>query len=125
MSQSPTYLVQRTRGSAYCLSALTDSHSCHNSGGVGLTNGICDVGSLTDCLIAIHEGKATADKLLDTYNDVRRRIFEEFVSSTAIRNMKLTFSTPEEAKKGPLAQICTRMQEDPSVAESMATVSVN
>lgn len=93
------------------------------SGGLGLTNGICDVGSLADCLAAIHEGKASHG-ILDKFDEVRRRIYEEFVNPTATRNMKLVFSTPEEAVNSEIAQVCNRAEKDPEFAKSMSSVSL-
>ncbi len=68
------------------------------SGGLGLTGGIADVGSLCDCLVGIHTGRAD-DSILDKYDEVRRRIWHDIINPNSAENMRRLFkySSPEEA----------------------------
>lgn len=68
------------------------------SGGLGLTGGIADVGSLYDCLVGIHMGKAD-DGILDKYDEVRRGIWHEVINPTSSENMRRLFAygDPDDA----------------------------
>ncbi|KKY35456.1 putative fad binding domain-containing protein [Diaporthe ampelina] len=63
------------------------AHLCNPMGGMGLTNGMVDVGGLADCLIGIHRGLATED-ILDKYDDVRRGIFQDVVDGITTMNLE-------------------------------------
>lgn len=60
-------------------------------GGLGLTNGMVDVGALFDCLIGIHDGKAD-DDILDKYDEIRRFIFHRYIDRRSSKNMRRLFS---------------------------------
>lgn len=64
------------------------------SGGMGLTGGLVDVGDLFDCLVGIHDGRADTD-ILDMYNDIRRKKYEEFVNPISTANLRRMASDPE------------------------------
>ncbi len=68
------------------------------SGGLGLTGGIADVGSLYDSLVGIHTGQAD-DSILDVYDEVRRRIWRDIINPVSSENMTRLFkySGPDEA----------------------------
>ncbi|KAH7627847.1 hypothetical protein B0T09DRAFT_402573 [Sordaria sp. MPI-SDFR-AT-0083] len=53
-----------------CLLVADAAHLCNPFGGLGLTVGIVDVGSLYDCLLRIHTGQAD-DSILYKYDEVR------------------------------------------------------
>ncbi|KAK0388671.1 hypothetical protein NLU13_4914 [Sarocladium strictum] len=101
------------------LLAGDSAHLTNPFGGLGLTGGICDVGSLADCLTAIHRGQATADKILDVYNDVRRRIFSEIVNPTATENMRLVYSDPAVAKESSTGKLFLQAEKDRDLERSM------
>ena len=56
-------------------------------GGYGLTTGICDVGSLVNCLYGINSGRATMN-IPDHCNQQRRRIFQDIVNPRTTANLK-------------------------------------
>lgn len=69
----------------------------HDSGGLGLTGGLADIEGLYDCLIGIHKGR-TSDKILDKYDEVRRRMWREFVDVVSSQNLRrLNSQDPEKA----------------------------
>jgi hypothetical protein len=64
---------------------------------MGLTGGIVDIGGLYDCLIGIYEGKAD-DSILDKYDEVRRRIYEEVINPVSSGNIVRLFGQdPDKA----------------------------
>jgi hypothetical protein len=69
-----------------------------HSGGLGLTGGIADVGSLCDSLVGIHTGQAD-DEILDKYDEVRRQIWHDIINPNSSENMTRLFkySGPDEA----------------------------
>ena len=96
------------------------------SGGMGLTGGIADVGSLCDCLVGIHNGKAD-DSILDKYDEVRRRIWHDVIDPISSDNMTRLFkySGPDEAmEKDPFFKIMKQMQEAKN-GDEPPNVSVN
>ncbi|RVX69825.1 hypothetical protein B0A52_05659 [Exophiala mesophila] len=78
------------------------AHLCNPMGGLGLTGGIADVGSLVDALQGIHEGKASL-KILEVYDQTRREIYHKFidpVSSANLERIWLDGSTALETDPG-------------------------
>lgn len=65
---------------------LTNNHVFY-SGGMGLTGGIADVGSLYDCLVGIHTGQA-GDDILDKYDEIRRQIWRDIINPISSSNMR-------------------------------------
>lgn len=55
-------------------------------GGLGLTGGIADVGSLVDSIRGIHEGKASL-KILEVYDEKRREIYRNFIDPVSTANL--------------------------------------
>jgi hypothetical protein len=65
---------------------------CHHSlicdrGGLRLTSGIADAGSLIDCLYGILDGKADLD-ILDEYDEDRRRVYETQTNPVSTGNLE-------------------------------------
>ena len=56
-------------------------------GGLGLTSGIADAGSLIDCLYGIHDGKADLN-ILDRYDEDRRRVYKTQTSPISTGNLE-------------------------------------
>lgn len=52
---------------------------CLQSGGMGLTGGLVDVGDLFDSLKGIHDGQATSD-ILEKYDHFRRDKYRQFIN---------------------------------------------
>ncbi|AEO67613.1 d2e56d9d-838c-4865-a127-29cd599e54a6 [Thermothielavioides terrestris] len=94
------------------LLAADAAHLCNPFGGMGLTGGIADIGSLYDALVGIHTGQAD-DSILDKYDEVRRRIWHDIINPISSDNMTRLFkySGPDEAmEKDPFFKLVTRMQ---------------
>lgn len=80
---------------------------------MGLTGGIADIGSLYDCLIGIHQGKAD-DSILDKYDEVRRRIYREVIDPVSSANIERLFAQdPDTAlDQDPFLKLCSRAEAD-------------
>ena len=92
-------------------------------GGLGLTGGISDVASLADCLLGIHEGKAGLD-ILDKYDQIRRRIFNDIIEPTSSENLKRLRNEPHIVELTDSFFIMARQAAtDPDVAERLKLVS--
>ncbi|KAK4234217.1 hypothetical protein C8A03DRAFT_18836 [Achaetomium macrosporum] len=103
--------VDKMRVGRFILAADA-AHLCNPFGGMGLTGGIADVGSLYDSLVGIHTGMAD-DSILDKYDEVRRRIWHDIINPISSENMSRLFkySGPDEAmEKDPFFKMVTRMQ---------------
>ncbi|KAM7186386.1 hypothetical protein V8F33_011859 [Rhypophila sp. PSN 637] len=72
------------------LLAADAAHLCNPFGGLGLTGGIADVGSLFDALLGIHTEKAD-DSILDIYDQMRRKIWHEIINPLSSANMERLF----------------------------------
>lgn len=87
---------------------------------MGLTGGIADVGSLCDSLVGIHTGQAD-DSILDTYDEVRRRIWRDIINPISSENMTRLFkyASPDEAtEKDPFFKMIKQMQTPSSGQEA-------
>lgn len=67
--------------SSFCLPLLITSR-----GGLGLTGGIADVGSLVDCLYGIYDGQASLD-ILEKYDQCRRDIYNNIIDPISSTNL--------------------------------------
>lgn len=56
-------------------------------GGLGLTSGIADAGSLIDCLYGMLDGKAGLD-ILDRYDEDRRRVYDTQTNPVSTGNLE-------------------------------------
>jgi 2-polyprenyl-6-methoxyphenol hydroxylase-like FAD-dependent oxidoreductase len=94
------------------------------SGGLGLTGGIADVGSLFDCLHGIHKGLAD-DSILDKYADIRRKIYEEVINPSSRENFKRLHDQDADTagQNDPLFQLCHKAETDKSLARELCLVS--
>ena len=71
-----------------------------NSGGMGLTGGIADVGSLYDVLAAIQDGhvsKSDTSSILDKYSEVRIQKWKEIIDPLSRANFGRIHNTGPEA----------------------------
>jgi hypothetical protein len=93
------------------------------SGGLGLTGGIADVGSLYDSLIGMHMGLAD-DSILDTYAEIRRKIYFDVIDPLSRENFRrLWDQDPEKASENDeFFQICHRAEKDEALATELALV---
>lgn len=67
--------------------AADAAHVCNPFGGLGLTGGIVDAGSLFDALMGIHLGLAD-DRILDKYSEVRRKIWKDVIDPASRENFR-------------------------------------
>jgi hypothetical protein len=95
-----------------------------DSGGMGLTGGIADVGSLYDSLLGIHTGQAD-DSLLDKYDEVRRKIWHDIIDPISSSNMRrLIDLDADTALDGdPFLQVLKRAETDKELQAQMRNVS--
>jgi 2-polyprenyl-6-methoxyphenol hydroxylase-like FAD-dependent oxidoreductase len=95
------------------------------SGGLGLTGGIADVGSLFDCLYGIHKGLAD-DSILDKYADIRRKIYEEVINPSSRENFKRLHDQDADTagQNDPLFQLCHKAETDKNLARELCLVSI-
>ncbi|KAK3302923.1 uncharacterized protein B0T15DRAFT_402797 [Chaetomium strumarium] len=103
--------VDKMRVGRFILAADA-AHLCNPFGGMGLTGGIADVGSLYESLVGIHTGQAD-DSILDKYDEVRRKIWHDIINPVSSENMSRLFkySGPDEAmEKDPFFKMVSRMQ---------------
>ncbi|KAJ3519628.1 hypothetical protein NM208_g14052 [Fusarium decemcellulare] len=89
-------------------------------GALGLNGAVADVGSLFDCLMAIHEGKAT-DDILDVYSDVRREKFNTIINPQSQSTMRTIFSDPKDiVPNHPMYKFSQLLQTNPELAKKNA-----
>lgn len=82
-----------------------------------MNGAIADVGSLYDCLEAIHQGKAK-DDILDVYCQVRREKFKTMIDPQSQGMMKTIFSNPEAVVPNhPMYKFSQLMEKDPELAK--------
>lgn len=92
------------------------------SGGLGLTGGIADVGSLYDALIALKEGKAD-DSILDRYSEVRIKKWQEIIDPMSRANFRRVCLDEAESERNEFWKLCEKMEKDDELARQMAQVS--
>lgn len=93
------------------------------SGALGLNGGIADVGSLHDCLDAIHEEKAN-DTILDIYSEVRRDKRKTIIDPMSQDTLRMVFSDPASIADQPAYKMSQLMKTDPEAARARAPVSI-
>lgn len=59
----------------------------NHRGGLGLTSGIADAGSLIDCFYGLLDGKAEIE-ILDKYDEIRREIYRTHTSPISTANLE-------------------------------------
>lgn len=94
------------------------------SGGMGLTGGIADVGSLYDALVGIHQGLADSS-ILDKYDEVRRKIWHEVINPISTENLRRLFTQDPEtaAEKDPFFKMVKQAEQDEGLSQKMKHVS--
>ncbi len=108
----------------YLLAAMTSklTRMLVIRGGLGLTGGIADVGSLSDCLLGIYTGKAGLD-ILDKYDEVRRGIYRDIIDPLSTTNMKRMSQDAETVlANDAFLQFAAAAGEDPELAAKMFEV---
>lgn len=99
------------------------TYRCNDSGGLGLTGGIADAGSLFDALIGIHLGLAD-DSILDKYSEVRRKIWTGVIDPMSRENFRrLHGQDPNTARENDeFFRLCVRAEEDEELGRELARV---
>lgn len=93
------------------------------SGGLGLTGGIADVGSLFDCLYGIYTGRAD-DSILDKYAEIRRKIYKEVIDPASRENFRRLYELdPETAKDDEFFKTLKKAETDKDLARELNKVS--
>lgn len=96
----------------------------YDSGGLGLTGGIVDVGNLFDALMGIHKDLAD-DSILDKYAEVRKRMWTDVIDPMSRENFRrLHDQDPDKARENDeFFQTLIRSETDESLAKELALVS--
>lgn len=94
-----------------------------DSGGLGLTGGIVDVGGLFDCLKGIYENKADST-ILDKYNEVRMQTYRNIIDVHSSANIRRLFSTdPDRALEDEFFQLVRKAETDTDTVRELQNVS--
>ncbi|KAL5046292.1 hypothetical protein BDW71DRAFT_69122 [Aspergillus fruticulosus] len=120
---SPYKLQQRCAPSfrvGRVLLAADAAHLCNPFGGLGLTGGIADVGSLYDALIGIHKGLAD-EEILTIYADVRKQIWTEIIDPMSRENFARLHQDAETARENdPFFRLCVQAETDEDLSREIA-----
>ncbi|PCH02624.1 Monooxygenase, FAD-binding [Penicillium occitanis (nom. inval.)] len=103
------------------LLAADAAHLNNPMGGLGLTTGIADIGSLVDCFYGIYDGKARLD-ILDKYDEARRNIFHTVTDVVSTANLNRVRSDPDSLLNGgdPFFALLDAAKKDPSLFQKFA-----
>ncbi|KAF2795133.1 FAD/NAD(P)-binding domain-containing protein [Melanomma pulvis-pyrius CBS 109.77] len=114
-------LAEKMRVGRFLLAADA-AHLCNPFGGLGLTGGIVDVGGLYDCLVGIYDKVATSE-ILDIYNDIRRKKYNDIVDPISSENIRRLFAQdPEKAlETDEFLQLCQRTATDVEFSREFQT----
>jgi len=95
------------------------------SGGMGLTGGFADVGSLYDCFTGIHTDELD-ESILDKYSDERIKIWREMIDPMSRANFHRLWDPECVKDRDEFFKMCEHASDDPvfgrSVAESVHAV---
>src|SRR6478735_6579908 len=90
-----------------------------NSGGLGLTGGFADVGSLYDCFMGIHQDELD-ESILDKYSEIRIKIWREMIDPMSRANFHRLWDPACEKEKEEFFKFCERADKDPVWGKSVA-----
>jgi hypothetical protein len=107
------------------LSKIRGSKLIENSGGLGLTGGFADVGSLYDCLVGIHEDELDED-ILDKYSEIRIKLWREMIDPMSRANFHRLWDENMKKEREEFFAMCEKASDDPvwgkAVAESIHAI---
>lgn len=108
------------------LLAADAAHLCNPFGGMGLTGGIADIGSLYDSLLGIHTGQAD-DSILDKYDEIRRKIWYEIINPVSSENIRRLFDqdADQALQNDEFLKLLKRAETDKKLSLEMQAVSNN
>ena len=95
-----------------------------SSGGLGLTGGFADVGSLFDALNAIHTGRVKDTSILDEYSRLRIKKWQEVINPMSRKNFGLIWDPNMEKDREEFFAFTKSMESNVELAEKMAHVSL-
>ncbi|KAL5404515.1 hypothetical protein PMIN03_009102 [Paraphaeosphaeria minitans] len=128
VSMSPYKLQQRCAPSfrvGKILLVADAAHLCNPFGGLGLTGGFADVGSLYDCFMGIDQDELD-ESILDKYSEIRIKIWREMIDPMSRANFHRLWDPACEKEKEEFFKFCERADKDPvwgkSVAEAVHAV---
>jgi len=90
---------------------ISDSTLTLCSGGMGLTGGFADVGSLYDCFTGIHLDELDED-ILDLYSTIRIKIWREMIDPVSRENFHRLWDPAHEEKRKQFFQMCGKANDD-------------
>ena len=94
---------------------------CNPFGGMGLTGGFADVGSLYDCLAGIHHG-FVSDDILDKYSEVRIKVWKEIIDPISRGNFRRLWDKEAIPDRDQFIDVCKKAAEDKHMARELAEV---
>ncbi|KAF1976964.1 FAD/NAD(P)-binding domain-containing protein [Bimuria novae-zelandiae CBS 107.79] len=95
------------------------AHLCNPFGGLGLTGGFADVGSLLDCFTGIHTDELD-ESILDKYSEIRIKIWREMIDPMSRTNFHRLWDPACEKEKEEFFKFCERAESDPVWGKSAA-----
>jgi hypothetical protein len=95
------------------------AHLCNPFGGLGLTGGFADVGSLYDCFTGIHQDELD-DSILDKYSEIRIKIWREMIDPMSRENFHRLWDPAFEKKRDEFFKMCEKANNDPVWGKSIA-----
>jgi hypothetical protein len=122
VSMSPYKLQQRCAPSfrqGKVVLVADAAHLCNPFGGLGLTGGFADVGSLYDCLMGIHQDELDED-ILDKYSEVRIRIWREMIDPMSRENFHRLWDPAYAEKRDEFFKLCEKSNDDPVWGKNFA-----
>jgi hypothetical protein len=122
ISMSPYKLQQRCAPSfrqGKIILVADAAHLCNPFGGLGLTGGFADVGSLYDCLMGIHTDELD-DSILDQYSEIRIKIWRDMIDPMSRENFHRLWDPAYEGKRDEFFRMCERASDDPVWGKSVA-----
>ncbi|KAF2192960.1 FAD/NAD(P)-binding domain-containing protein [Zopfia rhizophila CBS 207.26] len=122
VGMSPYKLQQRCAPSfriGKILLVADAAHLCNPFGGLGLTGGFADVGSLYDCLIGIHTDQLDED-ILDKYSEIRIKIWREMIDPMSRANFHRLWDDTKIADREEFFKMCEKASDDPVFGKSVA-----
>ena len=90
---------------------ISNSTLILSSGGMGLTGGFADVGSLYDCFTGIHLDELDED-ILDLYSTIRIKIWRELIDPVSRENFHRLWDPTHEEKRKQFFEMCGKANDD-------------
>ncbi|ORY10104.1 hypothetical protein BCR34DRAFT_539919 [Clohesyomyces aquaticus] len=122
ISMSPYKLQQRCAPSfrvGKVVLVADAAHLCNPFGGLGLTGGFADVGSLYDCFLGIHEDQLDED-ILDKYSEVRIKIWKDMIDPMSRANFHRLWDPTMDKDREEFWKMCEQASDDPVWGKSVS-----